>query len=331
MRLLVFFLMIFSMNAFSVKEENLKEIWATSIHPFYDSLERGSFKNSQGLEISYRYYLKSKDLPSLVVLPGQAEPAMKYAEVLYDLKNTHHNLFIIDHQGQGESDRLLADSQKSHVRYFQDYVNDLKQFVDEVVRVKVPENELRLLAHSMGGAIAVMYLSQYKDDFKRAILNAPMFQINTKPYPDAVAYGLAGFLVKIGRGDKYAPGRGPYLPENDRFDTNPFTNSEVRHSVTRDMNIRWAELVVGGPTSRWVFQSLKATKTFTSLAPKIEIPILIFQAGKDSIVKNPKQDIFCKKAPHCKLKALKDSKHEILMEKDQDRNQVLIGIRTFLE
>ena len=41
----------------------------------------------------------------LVISPGQGEPALKYAELVYDLKDTGYDIFVIDHRGQGASDR----------------------------------------------------------------------------------------------------------------------------------------------------------------------------------------------------------------------------------
>lgn len=332
MKLLSFALAIVaSLNVAAVEEHSLAEAWPSKIHPFYESLEKGSFRNSQNLRISYRYLYKKENQYSLVVLPGQAEPAIKYAELLYDLKALDHNIFIMDHQGQGESERLLPDSQKGHVRYFQDYVTDLKQFVNEVVTPRSETRPLRLLAHSMGGAISLLYLSQNPGVFERAIVNAPMLHINTKPYPESIAYGLSKFLVKVKQGHRYAPGRGPYRPEKDDFETNPFTNSPDRHAATKHINVTWPEQVIGGPTSNWVFQSLKATKQILEIAPMLDLPLLLIQAGNDLIVRTPKQTAFCDLAPTCERKLLPHAKHEILMEKDEDRDKAIGWIKEFLD
>jgi lysophospholipase len=89
----------------------------------------------------------------LIISPGQTESSLKYAEVLYDLKDLGYSIYIIDHRGQGLSDRTLPGTTLSHVNRFKDYVDDFTTFVKDVVH---PENYRHsvIIAHSMGGANA---------------------------------------------------------------------------------------------------------------------------------------------------------------------------------
>lgn len=321
---------LLSMNTFAISGDALKVEWEKTLLPFYQGLKSGELKNSQGLKLSYKYLVKSSNKFALVILPGQGEPALKYAEVIYDLRNSGHDLYILDHQGQGLSQRLLKDSQKGHVISFGDYVSDLDLFLRKVVQQHSVGKDLHLLAHSMGGAIGVLYLSENPGVFKKAILNAPMLKINTSPYPEKVARLLGTLLVKIGKGENYAPGKGPYRPSQDHFESNPFTSSLERHSVTKKMNEMFPDLVVGGPTSRWVDQSLKATKFILNKAKDIKIPLLLFQAGLDQIVRTPIQQSFCESAPQCIFVTFPNAQHEILMERDTDRDEALSEIAQFL-
>lgn len=314
---------LFTSLVHAVPESEFPGAYHQTILPFFETLNIGEFKNAQGMTIKYFTMIKSSNTKSLVILPGRTEPATKYAEVIYDLRNKGFNIFIMSHQGQGESDRLLVDHERSYIVRFSDFVRDFAQFMDSVV--KPHGNDLYLLAHSMGGAISVHYLAQNPTVFKKAVLVAPMLQINTDPYPETIARYYAKLLVSIGKGKHYAPGQPAYvrLP----FEVNPTTNSEARYDAETDMLNTNPYFQMGGATARWVHESLKATR-YTDKLP-VKTPVLLLQAGKDLIVRPWRQNRFCK-ASFCTLKPFFEAKHEILMEKDSIRDEAFKEIGSFL-
>lgn len=314
----------------ALPEKGLDLEWKMTAYPYYISTPLESFKNQQGMTLYFRSFTHPAHEKVLVVLPGRSEPAVKYAELIYDLRLKGFDIHILDHQGQGESDRLLRDSHKGHVRSFKDYVADFSQWINEHVLPQSEGKELYLFAHSMGGAIAVNYLALHPGVFKKAVLSAPMMELNTKPYSENVATLFAGLLVKIGRGQHYAPDRGPYVAEKDVFAKNEVTHSEARFNISKFIFIEWPEIALGGPTSRWVKESLNATRSIDELGPLINTPVLLLQAGKDQIVKLPRQEKFCLKAKNCKLVHYPQSGHEIFMEKDEVRDQALKEMFSFI-
>lgn len=323
MKTLILFSLLFSAQAFSVSETDLPFDWEAKIHPFYQTMKKGTFKNAQGLTISYSFTQSNHD-KTVVISPGRTEPALKYAELIFDLKDSF-NVFIIDHQGQGESSRVLSDSQKGHVVKFDHYVQDFSQFIETVVK---PNNTkpLYLIAHSMGGAITTHYMNQHQDTFKKAVLVAPMLKMNTNPYSETVACLYSQFLVLTRKGADYAPGYGPYKPDEDTFEKNVYTHSPGRFDVTKNISVNYPESVVSGPTARWVHEALLATKKIDRL--KITTPVLMFQAGDDHIVMPDRQDSFCL-SHKCDKIHIPDAFHEILMEKDVIRDEVLARIKSF--
>ena len=328
----IFLSVVFLMqSAFAIPEQDFLKIWHRDVAPYFAQGAQRSFVSHQGLKLNFYSFTDSKNKKTLVILPGRTEPALKYAELVYDLKDMGFNIYVLDHQGQGASDRLLKNSDKGHVDHFVDYARDLSGWMDEVVLPESKNQERYLIAHSMGGTIGVTYLAYGRDVFKKAVLSAPMMELNTRPYTEAVARNLSGALVLIGQGSKYAPDRGPYIPENDTFEKNEVTHSEARFDIAKAIFVTWPELVVGGPTNRWVNQSLKTTKKIDTIADKIKIPMLLLQAGEDLIVKLPRQTSFCAKAPNCKLIKYDTSMHEILQEKDSIRNEAMKEIRNFLK
>jgi lysophospholipase len=330
MKTLLFMLLLIS-QAFAVSEENYRQLYGEKVAPYFKTFQSDSFRNQQNMRIHFYALKKSSSKKTLIIIPGRTEAALKYAEVAYDLKELGMNVFILDIQGQGESDRLLADTQKGHVRYFNDYVTDLKQFITEVVIPSTPQNEYFLLSHSMGGAISAKMLASTKLPIKKMVLNSPMLQINTDPYPEWVALPYAQILVFTGKGASYAPGKGSYVPAEDTFEKNTVTHSKVRFFHNKKAILDEPGLIVSGPTSRWVGESLKATAFSKYWGKKISIPILMFQAEDDQVVHLDRQTQFCQLAPNCKSHLFSHANHEILMEKDSIREEALSQIKNFLK
>ncbi len=308
-------------------DEEFVRTWSEKAVPFFRSMTTGTLKNTQGLKLKYFFHINQLNEKSLVIVPGRTEPAFKYTELIYDLKDAGFNIFIMDHQGQGESDRLLPDSNKGHVVEFKNYVNDFEFFIQQVVYARAKKtNPIYMIAHSMGGAIATHYMSTHPKVFTKAVLVAPMFEMNTSPYSETVARYYAKLLLKTGKGANYAPDYGPYLPENDTFEKNVQTHSETRFLASKYIFTNFPALVLGGPTARWVHESLKATKKIDRLP--VEAPVLILQAGLDQVVKPARQESFCKKGM-CELVTYPEAFHEILMEKDSIRDEALNEIKLF--
>lgn len=323
MNILTLILVLLISLAQAIPERDFEKNWKEKVLPFFDSLASEELKNAQGMTLKYYSFKRSAHKKSLVIVPGRTEAAKKYAELIYDLRHKGFDIFIMDHQGQGESDRLLADSNKGHVISFMDYVRDLEQFMNEVVIT--PGRNIYLIANSMGGAVSTHYMQRNQGAFTKAVLVAPMLEINTKPYNEIMARYYSAFLVKIGKGDEYAPNNGPYI--QIPYEVNPLTSSEVRYAVENYLFTTWPHLAIGGPTSRWVNESLKATKNMGQIT--LTTPVLLAQSGKDLIVKPGRQNEFCK-ASFCRMIRFPEAKHEILMEKDNMRDVLIKEIGLFL-
>jgi lysophospholipase len=308
--------------AHAIPEKEFVENWKNEVYPFFLGLHQEEFKNAQGMTLKYFSYTHPSHKKTLVIVPGRTEAAKKYAELIYDLKDKGLDIFILDHQGQGDSDRLLSDTNKGHVIRFLDYVRDFEQFMNEVVIV--PNRDIHLLSHSMGGLISSYYLARNPEVVKKAVMVAPMHEINTKPYTEKVATYYSKLLNFLGKGGEYAPGNKPY--DTIPFEINPVTHSEARYFVESYLFTKWPHLAVGGPTVGWVHESLKYTKNSDRL--KIKTPVLLLQAGQDLIVKPGRQKTFCRPS-FCRLKVFPEARHEILMEIDQIRDEALRDVSVF--
>ncbi len=81
---------------------------------------------------------------------------------------------IIDHRGQGAPERMLSDTHRGHVVNFSDYSDDLAAFWQQQVAPGRWRKRF-ILAHSMGGAIATLFLQRYHRIVDAMALCAPMF------------------------------------------------------------------------------------------------------------------------------------------------------------
>jgi len=263
---LIFFSILASFTLQAVPEESFFESFHQDVLPYFAKGSQRVFINPQGMKLNFYSFTSSQNSKNLVILPGRTEPGFKYAELVYDLRNLGFNIYLLDHQGQGFSERILSDSNKGHIRYFTDYTRDFSEWMKEIVVPETQNQKRYLFAHSMGGAVASLYLTQGNKNFTRAVLSSPMMEINTKPYSEGIGRLLTKVLVLAGQGKKYAPDRGPYIAENDTLEVNEVTHSEARFNMSKALFVTWPEIALGGPTARWVYQSLKATKHIDHLA-----------------------------------------------------------------
>ncbi|MGL5556200.1 MAG: alpha/beta fold hydrolase, partial [Aeromonas veronii] len=157
----------------------------------------GEFKGKGGVTIRYAALRQAKVDRAILIVNGRVESYLKYQELAWDLWRQGYSLYLIDHRGQGMSDRMLDDPQKGYVDQFDDYVVDLKQFHDQIIMADQPA-KLFLLAHSMGGAISARYLERWPDDIKAAVLSSPMLGINLGGLPKWLAKGLASTIGTVG-------------------------------------------------------------------------------------------------------------------------------------
>ncbi|ABM04977.1 alpha/beta hydrolase fold protein [Psychromonas ingrahamii 37] len=279
--------------------------------------------------------IKTGNANAIVISQGRNESVLKYKELAFDLNRQGYDLYLIDHRGQGFSERLGGDQDHGHVVHFQDYVDDLNRYILSLDLANNYQHNY-LLAHSMGGTISALYLEQYNHPFQAAILLSPMMSINLGSIPSFIAKLLtfSGAEVCSWFSDQscYVFGGKEYKPR--AFIGNDLTSSEVRFNASQNTYIEFPETQLGDASMRWVAQSLSATGQVVDNANKINIPILLLQAGADQVVTAAGQNQFFKNITQCKAKqflTIPNAKHEIYLEKDQSRLVALNAALEFLE
>jgi lysophospholipase len=334
---------VYSTPSYAISELGYAEQLQQKVLPFYFSVGMSGSFISKGVKIACRTYERSDEQGALVILPGRDEPMQKYAEVIYDLRNSGYSLYILSHRGQGESGRMTSDSEIGHVDRFSDYIDDLAEFMDHVVLAK-PHSRILFLAHSMGAAIATGYILKHPGVVDAAVYSSPMLRIPTRltiggktvDLPEKAALELARAVTapdfapfsNTSISKRYAPGKAGFDPD-ETFQTNSVTTSEARWEMAQDLAIAHPELRVRGPSWGWVRETIAATRRMRRDAGAFTVPLLMLRAGNEQVVVPAGQKDFCAKAPSCQAELFSTAKHELLQETDRIRDQVLADTLKF--
>ncbi len=324
----IIFLLCPALSA-AVPEGRLPVVFDSVILPFFTTqFKTGTMRGAGGVAIHYAKREIAGEQAALVIVDGRTEYTTKYAELFYDLRHMPWSFYIYDHRGQGMSGRLLSDAQKGDVKNFSNYVADLGKIIQTVVKGK-KHKRLFILAHSMGGAIAIIYSVENPGILSGMILCSPMLWINTAPYPAELARLLTAGITDLGGGDFYVFGGGSYNPAKV-FAGNDLTHSAARFALNKKILRKFPENELGSPTFRWLNQSFKAMRQAKAAAGQLRIPILILEGGSDTVVGRKAENDFCAQAPDCILARFPGGRHELVMEKDSIRNLVLQRIKEFI-
>lgn len=311
------------------QEDQLPAKYQNHINPFWDNqVNKSQFVGEQQVPIHIAWIRHPQSKGSIVISSGRTEGSIKYKEVFYDLYHNGYSVFTLDHRGQGQSGRMTENPDKGHVEDFRFYVGDLQQFIDKTV---VPNSEQQpyLLCHSMGCTIGALYLMQHPDVFQKVVFASPMFGINA-PIPQWLAKSVLHthrfFNDLFSDAPWYFPGQGNKQKES--FEDNVVTHSEVRYresvQVFEQLNV-----ALGGITNGWLNAALWAMDKINQQADKITTSALLLQSGGDIVVSNETQARVCSKMPDCRLVTIPEAKHELMMEKDQYRNEAMRRILQF--
>ena len=321
--------------ALAITEAGYARDFQALILPFYEAVGvAGEFLGEKGVTIRYRKFEVAGEKGAIVFAPGRGESYLTYPELEYDLVQAGYSIYVLDHRSQGFSGRITPDSQVVTVESYDYYVADLAKFVDTVVNA-VPHARRYLLTNSMGGAIGALYLDRHPGVFDRAVMSVPMFEINTGKFPEPIALETAKLEVLLGHGDRFASlgGERPYDFGQSTDCALAGDGRQARRCEIEELVRQRPESASGGSSYRWVVQSLEALRAIRGqgLAERLTLPLMIFQAGHDAIVRPGGQDAFCAAAPHCVKLTFPHATHEILTESDEIRAPAMRAITEFLE
>lgn len=323
-----------NISDYFISESSYEEEMSENVDKYLKDIEQsGYFTGVDDEQIYYEMYKVKESKGSIVISHGYSEYLKRYRELIYYFNNMGYSVYGLEHRGHGNSGTLgVEDDTQIYVNSFDDYIEDFKTFIDDVVMKNKGENEkLLLFAHSMGGAIGALFLERYPDYFDAAVLNAPMLEIDTGNVPSFIAKIVAKLSSVFGLENKYILGKGPY---EEKYDLeNSGTSSKARYEYSYENLKEDTYAQRGDGAFKWLKESFKATKEAVSKknASKVEIPVLLFQAGNDTYVNPGGQEKFAKYAQNCELVKFEDAKHEIYRENDEILTEYLAKLFQFYD
>ena len=278
-----------------------------------------TFDTHDGLRIRFdSYACGAKTCRGIVVLlGGRSEFIEKYREIVDQLLLRNLDVVTFDWRGQGLSDRLLPNRYKGYVETYEDYLKDLTCFMDRHVPQKAGR-PVMMLAHSMGGHIALRYLHDHPGRVEKAVLTSPLIDLAGS----VMLKQMLKIIVKIAAGSGfkkyYATRANDFDPSKKRFAGNRLTRDPHRFQQTIQMIIDNPGVAIGGVTFGWLdatFNSIQHIMVDGYLE-SIATPVIMVSAGADEIVSVAAQKKICRRVSNCHLVVIPNALHELLIETD---------------
>lgn len=313
-------------------EDILEQRMEEEAEPFLQKVRvSGMIKTTENKGLYYELYPQKNAKGTIVVSYGFTESCLKYHELLYYFYREGYQAAIMDHRGHGRSMREVEDMTVVHIEMFSRYVKDLHHFVEKKVKPMADGKPLYLFAHSMGGCIGTFYLEQYPDDFKRAVLTAPMLGVKLGGCPAWAARVLCDMEVFRGKGTERLFTQSAFDPDESFEECS--ASSEARHAWYMKKRREDENYQTSSGSYYWGKEAINAGEFVVSRkqAEKVRASVLLFQAEYDSLVKPEPQDRFISRIADGRLVFVPGVRHEIYRAPNEVLQPYLEEIFRFYE
>lgn len=235
----------------------------------------------------------------VVVLHGFAEHRARYRTLAGELTAAGYAVHLFDLRGHGES-----GGDRGHVEHFADYRRDLERVAEAVLPPPGSAAPTVLLAHSLGGLIAVHAVLERPDLFGVLALSSPFLAPETWLPPAArTAAGTAARML----------GRLEFSPGIDAAGLS--RDPEVVEAYRRD------PLILQRASARWLGEVLAAQDEAFARAGELRLPILVLLGSDDLVAKHERSLRFYDRlqGPDRALEVYDGFLHEVLNERGRER------------
>jgi lysophospholipase len=191
-----------------------------------------------------------------------------------------------------------------------------------------------ILAHSMGGHLAMRALAEKAVDPVAVAMSAPMLGIQTMRLPYVVHHAIARFIAGLGDPTRAAwkEGEKPGSPLNMR--NRILTHDDHRYA---DELYWWQarpEVKLGPPSWHWVERAITSTRMLNEpgVMDAIKTPILLMATTADKLVDSKRIERDAKRLPNAELLLFgSEAAHELLREADPVRDRCMSAIGGFFD
>lgn len=279
-----------------------------------------SFENpTSGHIVSISTILSDHHKKSILILTGLSEFSEKYVETARFFSKNGFDVYIMDWAYQGRSTRHLQNPHKRHSDGYDQDLSDIDYLISNFIDAR---KDLFIVAHSMGGHIAMRYLAEFDHQIKAASFSAPMLKIKSLSLAERAYQRVLSTLPFLL--ERYVPGGKDWNERNQNIvNKDIFSSDPTRKKLHNQWSKYIPELQLGNPTLKWVNETLKSVFILEKEYQNINVPIFIAIGTDEQLICNNEVKKAIKLMPKANLKILENSKHEILMEVDKIRDVFL--------
>jgi lysophospholipase len=290
----------------------------------------GGFSTGDGAVLRWGHLPAANPRAECVLVGGYGDFVEKHFETVRDLAARGLSVWCLDWRGQGGSTRPKRWPNRPRARRFERDAAELAQFARAQLS---PDRPHVLIAHSMGGAIALLCLHRNPGLFDAAVLSAPMLGLLNGRTPPTLLRALTGPARLAGLGLCRLPGAARWraghapTPERSRISSD-VERCRLRHAwITSDPALRLDQ-----PTYGWLDPALALIARIGKprFLATIRTPILIGSAGREHVVAPGAHHRAARHLPECTLFELPESKHEPFLERDVIRDAWFDRIDRFI-
>ena len=265
-------------------------------------------------------------------LPGRGDHYEKYLETLNHYAAAGWRVTSIDWRGQAGSGRLLADKHVGYIDDFSTWIADLRNFWAEWTQTAPAPHVV--IAHSMGGHLALRAVAENAINPDAVVLTAPMLGIPTMGLPVSWHHAISRFIGSLGDPNRAAwkEGEKPRSPLSAR--ARILTHDPARYG---DEMFWWRarpNIKLGPPSWHWVDRAIASTRSLAVLGvlEAVQTPILLIATKGDKLVDTRRIVHDAHRLPHGELLLFgKEAAHELLREVDSIRDQCIDAVDAFLD
>ncbi|MEQ1902056.1 MAG: alpha/beta hydrolase [Devosia sp.] len=306
---------------------------AIASNPVPEGMRGGYFTTPDKVRLRYATFPKTAGAAkgTICLLHGRTEYIEKYFETVTDFQKRGFAVATFDWRGQGGSDRLIGNRRLGYVRRFDDYWEDLQAFHSGILLPDCP-GPFYLVAHSMGGLVALFAGLRDRMMFDRIFLSAPMVAIDRQPFSPRGMARLGEALCLVGLG-QFPAGRGADdIPSEKLFGGNPLTSDFNRYMRTVHVWNERPDLIVGRPTLRWGATAMGAMADAArdNFPLAIKAPVLMLAAARDEVVSTSAIEALGLRMRTGRHAVVPAARHELFMENDEIRSQVFAAFDAFI-
>lgn len=268
---------------------------------------------------------------SLLFVPGRGDCYEKYVEAMSQWQARGWQVTALDWRGQARSGRAGRDDRTGHIDDFAIWVGDLAAFW-ALWQAQAPGPH-GLVAHSMGGHLALRAVAERAVRPDALVLSVPMLGMEMLGLPHAPLHKFAQAMAWLG------DPRRPAWRDNEKPGYQDERMLLLTHDVERFADEAWwreqrPDLRMGSPSWGWMASALASIRWLErpGVLEAVNVPVLLIGTRADQLVSYPAIARAASRLPCGELLSFGDeAAHEVLREVDAVRDVAMAAIDAFLD